>query len=538
MLVGKRYDAAAVDSFYDVVVIGSGMSGLATASLLAKTGRKVLVLEGHYTAGGFTHTYMRKGYEWDVGVHYVGEVHREGSLFRRAFDLMSDGRLRWARLDEEYDKVICQGEVHSFKAGKKAFKKTLLKRFPDEKKAIDRFVRLTGRVYWFTFLHFCTRLLPSPLQRLVGPLLSLCGPSSFKGTTRQVLEGLTDNGELIGVLTGQWGDCGLPPGASSFAIQSLVFRHYIDGGNYPVGGPSNIARTILPGIERSGGAVLTRAPVAQILVRDGAAVGVRLENGDEIGAGVVVSSVGVANTVRRLLPRPVRCGLERQLGQLGPSAGHICLYLGVGRAVGELGLPRNNLWICPSYDHDANLSRYLADPTAEFPYVYISCAAAKDPDWERRHPGRTTLVAAAPAPYEWFERWEGTAWRQRGAEYEAYKKSLEGRLLEHVYRYLPQIRGQVDYYELSSPLSTRHFHAYQRGEMLGLEHTPQRFGQGWLKPRTAVKNLYLTGQDIVTAGVAGALGAGVLTAVSIMGTGALKMVPYFLPLAGRLRKRG
>tara|TARA_R110002167_G_scaffold298459_1_gene502762 strand:- start:1351 stop:1485 length:135 start_codon:yes stop_codon:yes gene_type:complete len=42
-----------------------------------------LVLEQHYTAGGFTHVFKRKGYEWDVGIHYIGEVQRENSIFKK-----------------------------------------------------------------------------------------------------------------------------------------------------------------------------------------------------------------------------------------------------------------------------------------------------------------------------------------------------------------------------------------------------------------------------------------------------------------------
>ena len=68
---------------YDTIIIGSGMGGLSTAAILSKQGHKVLVLERHYTAGGFTHVFKRKGYEWDVGIHYVGEVQRKNSILKK-----------------------------------------------------------------------------------------------------------------------------------------------------------------------------------------------------------------------------------------------------------------------------------------------------------------------------------------------------------------------------------------------------------------------------------------------------------------------
>ena len=75
--------------------IGSGLGSLTTASLLARAGKKVLVLEKHYTPGGFTHTFTRNDYEWDVGLHYVGEVNKEGTLLKILFDYITDGNFLW-----------------------------------------------------------------------------------------------------------------------------------------------------------------------------------------------------------------------------------------------------------------------------------------------------------------------------------------------------------------------------------------------------------------------------------------------------------
>ena len=68
---GKRYRPGRADDHYDAIVVGSGIGGLTNAALLSLLGKKVCVLEQHYTAGGYTHAYEREGFEWDVGVHYM-----------------------------------------------------------------------------------------------------------------------------------------------------------------------------------------------------------------------------------------------------------------------------------------------------------------------------------------------------------------------------------------------------------------------------------------------------------------------------------
>ena len=79
---------------YDTIIIGSGMGSLTSAAILAKEGQKVLVLERHYNAGGFTHVFKRKGFEWDVGIHYIGEVQRESSVIKKLFDYITDAKLQ------------------------------------------------------------------------------------------------------------------------------------------------------------------------------------------------------------------------------------------------------------------------------------------------------------------------------------------------------------------------------------------------------------------------------------------------------------
>jgi all-trans-retinol 13,14-reductase len=135
--IGRRYRANRLDESYDAVVIGSGIGGLTTAALLSDLGWKVCVLEQHYTAGGYTHSYDRNGYEWDVGVHYIGDVGAK-TRTRMMFDHLTDGQLKWAPMDDEYDRFYVGDKTFCAKAGKQQFRDNLLTQFPAEERAIDR----------------------------------------------------------------------------------------------------------------------------------------------------------------------------------------------------------------------------------------------------------------------------------------------------------------------------------------------------------------------------------------------------------------
>jgi all-trans-retinol 13,14-reductase len=515
----QSYKRHPVTEDYDAIVIGSGIGGLATAAMLAKHGgRKVLVLERHYTPGGYTHVFHRPGYEWDVGVHYIGDV-GPGSTVRKVFDDISDGRIQWADMGEVYDRVIIGGDVYDLPKGRRNLRAMLVARFPDEVAAIDGYFEAVRAAVSASMPFQAAKTLPGPVQAVSGPVLRRNFARWADRTTRDVLEELTHDQRLIAVLTAQFGDYGLPPAESSFAMHALVANHYFRGGYYPIGGSGVIAESIIPVIERAGGLVLINAEVAQVVVEDGRAVGVEMAaDGRVIRAPIIVSDAGVYNTFAELLPREVadKAGLLEGLNQVTPSMAHLCLYLGFEETAEALDLPKHNLWIYPNEDYEQTIRDSGEDPQAPLPMVYVSFPAAKDPDFARRHPGRATVDVITAAPYTWFEPWEGSRWKHRAPEYDAFKARLAERMMEALFEQMPQLRGKVAFFEISTPLTTAHFAGYSRGELYGLDHTPQRFRQGFLKPATPIPGLYLTGQDIVSCGVAGAMFGGVLTATTLL----------------------
>lgn len=516
---GTRFRKKKADTHYDVIIIGSGIGGLCNAALLSKLGKKVCVLEQHYTAGGYTHAYEREGYEWDVGVHYIGEVHKPWSMIRRVFDVITDGELEWAPMDELYDHVVIGEKSYHYYAGREEFKQEMKFHFPDEGEAIDTYVEMLSKVSSLVPRFFAGQAMPQMVGGLYNKVREKILPDYFFQTTYDVLSTLTDNQKLISVLTAQWGDYGLPPKKASFMMHAMVAKHYITGGNYPVGGAARIAETIIPVIQQSGGEVFTYAGVEEILIKDNTAVGVRLAKGEEITADAIVSCAGLVPTFDKLVPREIvrKHGYDALLDNVEVSSSHLCVYAGFKGNAETLGIPKKNFWIYPDYDHDKNVEDFNSSLDAEMPLVYISFPSAKDPTWDERYPDKSTAEIVAPCKPEWFEKWQGTTWNKRGEDYQQLKQELTDRLLETLYKQMPQLRDALDFVELSTPLSTQWFQWNQEGEIYGIEHTVERFQQSWIHPKTKIKNLYLTGSDVVTAGVGGALMGGVMTTAAMLG---------------------
>ena len=516
MRTGKPLKKFPIESSYDAIIIGSGVGALTTAALLAKeTGMRVLVLEKHYTAGGFTHSFKRPGYEWDVGVHYVGEITTKGGL-GQILDYVTEGGLTWANMGPIYDEIVIGGDRYPFMVGKRQWRDTMCAAFPSDVVAIDRYLAELKKMKLAGTLYFADKVLPGPLTATVGALMRLPLLKMSRVTVHDVLSQITDNPRLRAVLAGQWGDYGLPPKEASWAIHAMVASHYFHGAYYPAGGAAQIAAMVEVVLERHGGRIATNAGVAKVLVEGDRAVGVQLENGDEVRAPIVISNAGLPLT-EKLLPaeQPAAKALADIRTRTQVSSAHFSLYVGLKDTAANLELPRNNIWVYPGDDHDAQVAAWKKDPESDLPVAFLSFPSARDPRFLDNHPGNATVEVLTLAPYDWVAQWEDTKWKKRGADYDAFKDMLSEKLLDALYGQCPQLRGKVDLAELSTPLTTRHFAGHPSGEIYGIACTPSRFEERGMRPATKLKGFWMTGADVCSPGVAGAAIGGVLSATAI-----------------------
>jgi all-trans-retinol 13,14-reductase len=148
---------------YDAIVIGSGMGGLAFASIMARLRKwRVLVLGRHFKIGGFTHTFTRPGgWSWDVGLHYVGEM-GEGMMGRQLFDFITDAGMTWNAMPDVYDVFVYPNvQVRACK-GKTNFRTALIDAFPNERANIEQYFRDSkSAICWFN-RHVMAMTAPAP----------------------------------------------------------------------------------------------------------------------------------------------------------------------------------------------------------------------------------------------------------------------------------------------------------------------------------------------------------------------------------------
>ena len=141
-----RYSKKKIPQNLDTIIIGSGIGGLSLGAFLARVGKKVLVLEQHYIAGGCTHSFEEKDIEHETGVHYIGNIDKRKPIL----DLITNEEIEWCFLGQDndyvYDEMVINGKNYKFRAGTENFISDLAIKFPEEEENIRAYIDLVKKV--------------------------------------------------------------------------------------------------------------------------------------------------------------------------------------------------------------------------------------------------------------------------------------------------------------------------------------------------------------------------------------------------------
>ncbi|XDD52336.1 phytoene desaturase family protein [Leptospira sp. WS92.C1] len=526
------------ETHYDLILIGSGIGALTVASLMAQyRNKRVLILEQHFKAGGFTHVFKREGkFLWDVGIHYIGDMDKN-SMLRKIFDLVTRNEIEWYKMPQIFEKFVYPGFTFGENSDPKEYQKDLILLFPDEFQAIENYFDDVQRIAGWHGRHMMLKALPPFLDKFEHTI-DLIGTDSALITTKDYLDRNFKSPKLKAILASQWGDYGLPPSQSAFAIHSMIVAHYLRGGYYPVGGSGVIAQSVQKIIQEKGGRILLSREVQEILIQDGKAVGVRVKNRkkseeanreilEEYTADTIISNAGALNTYTKLIPSKFQIPFLDKLKTFAdrfPLTTNVTLYIGLKDDPRKLGFLGENYWIYSTLDHDQNFKDGLNwIQNDSVPGAYLSFPSLKDP-----HAHAHTAEVIAFTDYTPFLKWKDQPWKERDEEYKQLKESIKNRLLNYLEERFPGFKDMVEYTEVSTPLTTEHFTLHKKGTIYGLPCVPDRFRETeapWFSTITPIKNLFLTGADAASPGMSGAMMGGI-SAVAHLADG-LKMIQIF-----------
>jgi len=508
-------------STWDVVIIGSGAGGLSAAVALSNLGKRVLVLEQHYLPGGWTHSFSLEGHKFSPGVHYIGQMQKGGPARELFEGLGVGGELEFCELNPDgYDHVVFEDETFDIPRGRDKFMARLIKRFPDEKKGIEKYFNLMQKMYsGLNSAGNIDGLLDGAKLIFKAPVVV------FKGMTpaSKIIDKYVKDIKLKAILESRSGDHGISPARVPFAQHVAIDGHYWEGGWYPKGGGGAIPKAFISRLKKNGSEIRVKTKVEKIIIeeegKERRAVGVLLESGEEIRAKTIISNADAWITYNGLVGKTnLSKKLAKKITNLEPSVSALSLYLATDLDIDSLGLDSGNYWIMNSPDVDATYrfaEKDELDGEGKFPGAFLTVTTKKDPSKMKN--GIHTMEAFIFVSYKPFEQWKDSQTEERPEEYSAFKKRLTERMFDTIEGVVPNLRDHLVLCELGTPLTNVHYVNSYRGNLYATAKSKQQLGLGALPIKTEISGLYHCGQSTAAHGVLGVVMTGVMAASKISG---------------------
>jgi len=488
---------------FDDLVIGSGMAGLAVASLLAHAGRRVAVLEAHDALGGYAHTFRMKDYRFCAQVHYIFNCGEGESIHNLLDKLGCAEEVPFVRLDPEgFDHVVVAGERVRIPNGLAKFRGRLQRRFPEAERALRRYFEVIA------VLGDELERLDVPKDRLsIDALRAAVRARHVLYYLRWTLEDLYEHvgmpARLRAILAGQCGDYLLPPRDVSLLLHAALVTLYDRGAYYPKNHYFHFVDTLAAAVRRHPGCVvLTEHEVERIETAGGRVTGVTTTNGRRFTARRYVSNADPRLTAR--LAGQEHFANDRLDYEY--SCGTFTMYLGVrGLDLRDHGFGSFNVWHYPDEDLNRQYDDQLRRHDLSNPWLFLSTPTLHSDAPGLCPPGDQILEVATACDHDRF----ATLRRVDRRAYNLEKKKIRDRILDVIAEnYVPGLRDHLVMRVTGTPATNARFVRAPNGNSYGAALTPRNVGPHRAPFRSSLDNLWLANATAGFPSVAGAVGAG------------------------------
>lgn len=485
---------------YSTIVIGSGISGLSAAIVLAKHGRRPVVLEAHNVPGGCMQMFQRRGPDgrlvrFDTGVHYVGSLY-PGQIMWRLFRYLGVD-VPTAPLDREcFDRISFPGSEFGVPVGWDNVAAALKRACPDEVEAIDTYVAKMQQVERALNWHVLDPEAEGAYDR-----------DLFETSLQSLLNELGVSPKLRSLICAQSSLYAVAAPNVPLAIHAAVVGSAVEGPHYVVGGGDAITKPLVARLRKLGGELRTRTPVKRVVVKGEAAAGVELASGEIIEAGEVIVATHPRAALQLIPEDSYRAVLRERMSNAEECIGAFVVYGTIVQSADLTGVTGRNHYLLRDDDPDCFYDPQLDGPADAI--VNLPPAVSGGPQ---------LFSAMGSARYEWFKKWCDTETLRRAPDYKALKDRLTANIVAMIEQRIPQLAGKLDVVDASTPLTMRDYVGYPHGGIYGLQPAMNSQGRNGIRRRTRYRGLYLTGAGTGTPGILGACVTGFAVAGAILGT--------------------
>jgi phytoene desaturase len=370
-----------------VLVIGAGIGGIATAARLARAGRQVTVLEKCEKPGGRCGRMTVDGYTFDTGATLFMMPDLYAQTFAALGERMKD-HLDLRRIDPTYHLIFPDLSQLQLTSDLQQMRTRLEAIEPGSFERMLHYLGEAGRIYDLS--------LPNVLGRDYRSLPEFINPRMLqlflqvKALTRHTdyVEHFFKDPRLQMAFTFQDMYMGLSPYESPATYSLMQYTELADGLWFPMGGMYRVVEVMTGIAEKLGVHFIYNAPVEQILVDGAAATGVRLADGQVLPAGSIVANADLGYVYRRLLPDAAAAErIERK--EYGCST--IMFYWGLDKQYPQLG--PHNLFLCGDYRQSFE-DIFKRMGMSDEPNFYIHAPVRMDPSMAPA--GHDTWYIAVP----------------------------------------------------------------------------------------------------------------------------------------------
>jgi phytoene desaturase len=458
-------------------VIGSGFGGLAAALRLRAKGYDVTVLEARDKPGGRAYVYEQDGYVFDGGPTVITAPF----LLRELWELFGEDMAKDVELvpvSPFYRIRFHDGRVFDYTGDADAMHEQIRKFNPADVQGWDRFVSKSKEIFDVGF----EELADVPFSKWTD--MAKIAPQMIKLESYRSVFGLVKKFIKDPALQQVFSFHPLLVGGNPFtttSIYSLIaFLEKKWGVWFAMGGTGAIVRGLVDLFDRQGGELHLNTPVEQILVKDGEACGVRLENGKTMHADVVVSNADAAFTYRRLLSESKRKRwTDKRVENLRYSMSLFVWYFGTDRKYEDVA--HHSILLGPRYKGlltDIFKNKKLSEDFS----LYLHRPTATDPSLAPE--GHESFYVLSPVPH----LDSGVDWREQA---EPYRQKIADYLESTI---MPDLNKHITASHMLTPIGFRDELRSEKGAAFSVE--PNLTQSAYFRPHNVseeVRGLYLVG---------------------------------------------